>query len=139
MSEVFVDTRNTPALPRRVLILDDDAIVRDVMEEIITTLGFDAVSTADGEEMLVRYAEAGEAGAPFALVIMDLIMPGGLGGLEAMQRLLAQDPQVRAIVSSGYAADSIMVDYRRHGFSGVIAKPFRVQELREVIDSVLAE
>ncbi len=121
----------------RVLVMDDDEMVRSVAGKILTHLGYEADFAGDGEEALSLYAAAQEAGRPFDVVIMDLTIPGGLGGKEAIRRLLALDPQARAIVSSGYADDPILTNYQEYGFKGVIRKPYRIhtfsQELARVI------
>ncbi len=82
--------------------------------------------------------EAQAAGNPFDAVIVDLTVPGGMGGYETVQRLLALDPDVRAVVSSGYSNDPILAGFRAHGFSGVIAKPYQMAELARVLDEATA-
>jgi PAS domain S-box-containing protein len=121
---------------RRILIMDDDTHIREMLEEIITTLGFTARGAANGEEMLARFSEARAAGTPYDIVLMDLTIRGGMGGKEAIAQLLALDPEACAIVSSGYATDPIMSEYARYGFRGVITKPFRVDDLLKVINEV---
>lgn len=121
----------------RVLVMDDDEMVRSVAGKILTHLGYEADFAADGEEALTLYATAHNAGRPFDVVIMDLTIPGGLGGKEAIRRLLDMDPEARAIVSSGYADDPILTNYQEYGFKGVIRKPYRIltfsQELARVL------
>jgi DNA-binding NarL/FixJ family response regulator len=78
------------------------------------------------------------SGQPFDVVIMDLTIPGGVGGKEAIKELLAMDPEVRAIVSSGYSNDPIMADFKRYGFKGVVAKPYEIRELVEVLNRVIS-
>jgi DNA-binding NarL/FixJ family response regulator len=87
--------------------------------------------------MLNEYREAKERGDAFAAVIMDLTIPGSMGGKEAMSQLLEFDPNARGIVSSGYNNDPILASYQNHGFSGVVAKPFTVKELADVLQAVL--
>jgi CheY-like chemotaxis protein len=106
--------------------MDDEEAIRDVVLDILETEGFDAIAAADGHEAMNRYRLASDAGAPFDLIILDLTIPGGMGGLEVMRRLRKIDPEVRAIVSSGYSNDPVMADYEQHGFRGHIAKPYRV-------------
>ena len=84
------------------------------------------------------YQQAREQGETFAAVIMDLTIPGGMGGKEAISQLLELDPQAKAIVSSGYSDDPIMSDYRASGFAGVIAKPYKITDLSAVLQQVLA-
>ena len=84
------------------------------------------------------YREALASGKPFDLVIMDLTVPGAMGGKEAIQALIQVDPRVKAIVSSGYSNDPIMADFRSYGFSGVVRKPYRLRELSEEVLRVLS-
>jgi two-component system cell cycle sensor histidine kinase/response regulator CckA len=93
----------------------------------------------DGAEAIEQYRTALSAGQPFDLVIMDLTIPGGMGGEEALQALRKIEPQTRAIVSSGYADDPIMTRYKEYGFSGVIKKPYRVSTFSQVLQEVLGQ
>lgn len=117
----------------RVLIMDDEEIVREAAREILSELGYDVECAATGEETLALYNKAMEEGRPFGVVLMDLTIPGAMGGREAIKKLLEMDPEARAIVSSGYSADSIMSEYKRYGFCAVIAKPYRIADLSKVI------
>jgi PAS domain S-box-containing protein len=122
----------------RVLLMDDEETVRDVGEKMLRYLGYEVACVPDGASMLTAYREARQKGSPFDVVIMDLIVSGGMGGKEAIKHLLDIDPGARAIVSSGYANDPIMADYSAHGFSGVVAKPYRIEELGVELRRVLA-
>lgn len=124
---------------RRVLVMDDEGMVREVALEFLEHLGYEGTAVEAGEEAVAAYRDAREAGRPFSAVIMDLTIPGGMGGKEAVRRLHDLDPGVRAIVSSGYSNDPVMADPVRFGFRGVIAKPYRMRELREVIEGVLSD
>ena len=88
---------------------------------------------ATGEEALSRYSQAKQTGIPFAAVIMDLTVPGAMGGKEAVQRLLEIDPQAVAIISSGYSNDPVIANYRDYGFREMIGKPFTAEKLSEVL------
>ena len=85
------------------------------------------------------YKKSKNSGRPFDVVIIDLTIPGGMGGRETMQKLLEIDPYVKAIVSSGYSDDAVMSNYMNYNFKGVIAKPYRIEELSRTVRSVLAE
>lgn len=122
----------------KVLVLDDEEIIRDVLNEILTTLGYSVAFAYEGAGAVELYCAAAAAGAPFDMVIMDLTIPGGMGGLEAVKKLIAIDPKVKAIVSSGYSGDPIMTNYSAYGFRGVISKPYRIGDVNRVIKSVLA-
>ena len=124
---------------RRVLVMDDEEMVREVALDFLGHLGYEGEAVVSGEEAVVAYRGAREAGRPYSAVIMDLTIPGGMGGKEAVLRLRDLDPHVRAIVSSGYSNDPVMSDPEKFGFRGVIAKPYRMRELGEVIDQVLSD
>jgi sensor domain CHASE-containing protein/nitrogen-specific signal transduction histidine kinase len=117
----------------RILIMDDEETIRDIAAEIVNHLGYDAVVCADGAESVELYRMARESEQPFDVVIMDLTVPGGMGGREAMAKLLEIDPQVKGIVSSGYSNDQILARYREYGFCGVMAKPYKVAEFAEIL------
>jgi PAS domain S-box-containing protein len=121
----------------RILIMDDEEIIREIAREIIEQLGYRAEVASDGEEAIRIYGRAMESGSTFHAVIMDLTVPGGMGGKEAVSRLLAIDPDVRAIVSSGYSNDPIMANYREYGFVEVVSKPYTIEELSRKLMEVL--
>jgi PAS domain S-box-containing protein len=122
----------------RVLVMDDEAIIRDLACEILEAVGYEAVCVADGRETIDMYTEAKESGRPFDLVVMDLTVPGGMGGMETIVELLDINPDVLAIVSSGYSNDPIMAQHKKYGFSGVIAKPYRASDLTGLINTLLS-
>ncbi len=121
----------------RILVMDDDAVVREVVGKMLVKLGYEPAFAQEGREALELYAQGQTSRDPFSAVILDLTIPGGMGGREVMQRLLALDRQVKAVVSSGYATDATMADFKAHGFQGVIAKPYRMGELGRVLHEVL--
>jgi CheY-like chemotaxis protein len=118
-----------------VLLMDDDRAVRLVGSQMLEHLGFSVSCTSDGREAVERYREAFAQGRPYRFVILDLTVPGGTGGREALRELLALDPQVRAIVSSGYSNDPVMAEARAHGFLGVLRKPFTIEQLDSLVNS----
>ncbi|MCD6291847.1 MAG: PAS domain S-box protein [Deltaproteobacteria bacterium] len=122
----------------RILIMDDEEMIRDIMKSIMTLKGYEVISAADGEEAIRFYNKARQSDAPIDLIIMDLTIPGGMGGREAMQKILQLDPQAKAIVSSGYSNGPIMSDYKKYGFRAALSKPFKIQELLTTIDRALA-
>jgi len=113
----------------RVLWMDDEPGVLEVGGEILSILGYEVECARDGEEAIVAYRKAKEAGRPFDLVILDLTVPGAMGGEDAIKRLKAFDPGAKAVVCSGYSNSPITSDFREHGFEGVLQKPFNVNEL----------
>lgn len=123
----------------RVLIMDDEEVLRESTGDLLEHIGYDVETVADGAEAINMYRKAREAGAPFDVVIMDLTIPGGMGGKDAIKRLLEIDPDVKAIVSSGYSNDPVMAAFREYGFSGVVSKPYKIEELGDVLQKVMRE
>ncbi len=123
----------------RILIMDDEQMVRDVSAAMLERLGYGFDFAADGQEALEKYRSSIEDGRPFDVVIMDLTIPGGMGGREASAKLLEMDPKARIIVSSGYSTDPIMANFTKYGFKGRLVKPFRLDDLEEVLKQVLKE
>ena len=121
----------------KILVMENEVEVCDVIEAILQHYGYDVVFAADGIEAIAAYQLARESRAPFDAVIMDLTIPGGMGGKDAIERLLELDPQVKAIVASGYANDPTMLDYRAHGFAARIAKPYHTDTLRHTLQEVI--
>jgi CheY-like chemotaxis protein/anti-sigma regulatory factor (Ser/Thr protein kinase) len=123
----------------RVLIVDDEEAIRTLVEFTLTHLGYKVCSAATALEGVELYRQKLQAGERFDCVILDLTLPGGMGGRDALKLLLEIDPSVNAIVSSGYAMDATMSHYQDFGFRGVITKPYEAAELgrtvREVIES----
>jgi PAS domain S-box-containing protein len=119
-----------------ILVMDDEEMVRQVLEKMLGLLGYDAKFSGDGSEALELFTRARESGQAFDAVILDLTVPGGMGGKEVMERLLKIDPRVKAIVSSGYSEAPIMAEFEKYGFRGIIAKPYKVSELGKVLDRV---
>jgi CheY-like chemotaxis protein len=118
-------------------VVDDDDTLRRIVPQMLAHLGYEAVGVATGEEALELYQQAQDTGQPFAAVVMDLIIEGGMGGEEAMSQLRAFDPEVRAIVSSGYSNAPVMADFQRYGFRGVLAKPYDMAELAATLQHVI--
>jgi len=123
----------------KILVMDDEETIRNVTEKILTELGYEARCASDGAETIALYQDAARSGRPFDAVIMDLTIPGGMGGKEAIRQLLSIDPKVTAIVSSGYSNDPIMSDFEKYGFRGVATKPYRIEKLSWVLHDVLMD
>jgi CheY-like chemotaxis protein len=118
--------------------MDDEDIVRAVLAKILQRFGYEVTFAGDGMEAVEKYREAMETGQPFDAVIMDLTVTGGMGGREAIELLRLLDPGAKVIVSSGYSDDPVMADFKKYGFDGVIAKPFRAEELSAALGTLLA-
>ena len=123
----------------RILVMDDEALIRDIAGQLLNRIGYDVEFAKDGAEAVKRYQKVMESGKSFDAVIMDITIPGGMGGKEAVQRLLKIDPEVNAIVSSGYSNDPVMSDFRKYGFKGVVKKPYTIEELGKALQEILAE
>ncbi|MCE5295820.1 MAG: PAS domain S-box protein [Euryarchaeota archaeon] len=121
----------------RILLMDDDEGVLEVGQELLRVHGFEVDGARTGEEAMDMYVSAKEQGRPYDLVIMDLTVKGGKGGKETVKELLAYDPDVRAIVSSGYSKDPVMAHYQEFGFKGVVKKPYLISEMTNEIRRVL--
>jgi CheY-like chemotaxis protein len=120
----------------RVLVMDDEDFIKDVVGSMLDLLGYEAELASDGAQAIHMYSEALAKGRRYDAIIMDLTIPGGMGGKEAIQDLLRIDPTVKAIVSSGYSNDPIMSNFKNFGFAGVVAKPFQIEDLSNVIEKV---
>ena len=122
----------------RVLFMDDEPSIRRVGGELLKSLGYHVDFAQDGSEALQCYRTALDAAQPYAAVILDLTVPGGMGGLDCLKQLRRLDPNVKAIVSSGYSNDPIMANYSEHGFCGVVAKPYHIKDLSDTVYRVVA-
>ena len=121
----------------RILIMDDEEVIRQVAAEILKHIGYEVELAEDGTEAIEMYKKALESRRPFDAVIMDLTIAGGMGGKEAIKEITKIDPKVKAIVSSGYSNDPVMSNFREYGFSGAVMKPYRIGELSEQIGKVI--
>ena len=121
-----------------ILVMDDEEIIRDLTGEILDYLGYQTTTCEDGAEAYALYQAARESGSPFSAVILDLTVPGGMGGKEAAERILGIDPKACLIVSSGYSNDPIMSDFGSYGFSAAIGKPYKMGEFEKLLNSMLS-
>jgi CheY-like chemotaxis protein len=122
----------------RVLVMDDEASIRTATANMLEFLGYDTEVVDSGTVAVERFKRAREAGCPFDAVLLDLEVPGALGGREAIAHLTGLDPEVRAIVVSGYAQESVMSSYREYGFAAAMAKPYTLQDLQATLETVIA-
>ena len=116
--------------------MDDDEMVRHLASITLARLGYTVETCINGEEAISLYRAAKESGAPFFAVIMDLTIPGSMGGVETARHILDFAPEALLIVASGYAEDSIMTHYSEHGFCAAIEKPYKAQDIAELLNSI---
>ena len=121
----------------RVMVMDDEEVIRKLLHDELTDVGYEVELTVNGAQAIERYRKAKESGQPFDAVILDLTVPGGVGGKEVIRKLLEIDPNVKAIVSSGYSTDPIMAGFKEYGFSGVVAKPYTIALLEKTLHSII--
>lgn len=127
----------TKETKKKILVMDDEDMVGEIACQMLKYLGFDGIWVANGEEAIQEYDKQKKAGQAYAAIIMDLTIPGGMGGKEAIVEILALDPTVKAFVSSGYSQDPIMVNYKDYGFAGAIAKPFDIAAVQQILVTIL--
>ena len=121
----------------RILVMDDEAGIRSLAVRMLNRLGHDVEAVDDGMSAVDRYTRALKSGNPFDAVLLDLVVPGGMGGRETMELLHEVDPGVKAIVVSGYAQDPTVTQFREYGFKASIAKPYTLEELDATLHSVI--
>lgn len=121
----------------RILIMDDQEMILNAAEEILRSIGYTVCTVSDGAEALKVYEDAMGNGKPFDVVIMDLTIPGGMGGKETIEKLLLIDPKAKTIVSSGYSDDCLISEYKRYGFKAMLSKPYLTSELRAALQEVM--
>ncbi len=143
-SEGTVDSMTTTkrtcvAGTARILLMDDDEIIRDMANEMLTELGYEVAVCRDGAEAVAAYENAHGSRTPFDVVIMDLTVPGGMGGTVALQKMLMIDPKVKAVVSSGYSNDPVMGDFSQYGFVAVLPKPYGAEDVGSLLETILNE
>jgi len=123
----------------KILVMDDQASIREVIGGMLTQLSCEPSFAVDGEEAILLYREASERGEPYDAVIFDLTVPGGAGGRQALEEIIKIDPHVKAITSSGYCNDAIMTDFKKYGFKAALSKPFCLEELSRVLRNTVMD
>ncbi len=138
------EERGRPSVPAdgrkgRILVMDDDEIVRDVAVRMIKSLGHEGESAESGEEAIEKFRQAADAGKPFDIVVLDLTVKRGMGGEKAIAKIKEIDPGVKTIVSSGYSDNPVVSDYRSFGFSAFLNKPYMIESLRDSLNGLLGQ
>ena len=124
---------NPKTIKAKILIMDDEQFVQDISKQMLGRLGHEVLQAKNGREAIEIIKDHRSCGRPFDVIIMDLTIPGGMGGKDAIQEILKIDPDVKAVVASGYSNDPVMADYRQYGFKASIAKPFLLAELNRAL------
>jgi PAS domain S-box-containing protein len=123
----------------KILVMDDEPYIRELIGNILTSIGYDVGFAKDGREAIDIYQKEQRENKPFDLVIMDLTIPGGMGGKEAIKNLLKIYPKAKVIVSSGYSTDGVLANYRSYGFCGRIIKPFKIDEVSKIVSETISK
>jgi len=131
---IFVDIKGAG----RILIMDDEVSIRRITGLNLQKLGYETDFAVDGQEAIDKYTEAFNAGNKYDAVILDLTIPGGFGGKDTIKVLSELDPDIKAIVSSGYSNDPIMADYTEYGFAGMVRKPYKASDLAKAVNDIVA-
>ncbi|MBF0406766.1 MAG: PAS domain S-box protein [Candidatus Riflebacteria bacterium] len=121
----------------RILLMDDEEMIRNLGSNMLRKIGYMAETASDGREVINKFKQAIDEGKAFSVIIMDLTVPGGIGGKEAIKEILSIDPKTRVIVSSGYADDPVMANFKAYGFKGILPKPYTIQEMQNVVTRIL--
>jgi PAS domain S-box-containing protein len=136
--EVAKENPKGPAVKGKILIMDDEDLVRRAIQRALASVGYGVEVAPEGRQTLKLYQEAKDKGEPFDAVILDLTISGGMGGKEVMEQLVKIDPKVRGIASSGYSTDVVMTDFLNYGFKAAIVKPYNIEDISKVLDRVIA-
>lgn len=132
-----VPSKNTTLSPmKRVLVMDDEEMLRTLLKQMLERLGHEAITVNDGEQAIAAYKKQMNSGKPFDAIILDLTIKGGMGGKQTIRELLKIEPHIKAIVSSGYCHDPIMTDFQSYGFKRALPKPYRVEDLKKALSEI---
>jgi CheY-like chemotaxis protein len=123
----------------KVLLMDDEQIILDVTLEVLKFLGYDVMFAREGVAAIELYKKEKAAGVPFDVVIIDLSVPEGMGGKETIALLKAFDPQVKAVVSTGFSNDPVVLDFASYGFSGKLTKPYKINDLKNILEQLIVK
>ncbi|MCB9494052.1 MAG: cache domain-containing protein [Desulfobacteraceae bacterium] len=136
-SKMEFEKNEKPLRKAKILIMDDEEVILNIAKEMLVLSGYEVDTSKDGDEALLKYREEFDKGIPFDLVVMDLTIPGGKGGIDTLKEILEINPGANAVVSSGYSGDEVMSNFKNYGFKGVVTKPYTMKKLFEEIEKVL--
>lgn len=128
-----------PAIPKgqgRILVMDDEPSICRMVEDALTQFGYEVTTVADGQAAIDTFSESLANGNAFDAILLDLTIPGGMGGKDAIQHLRKLDPHVKAVVTSGYSDDPIMSDFQAYGFQDILVKPYQITDLANMLKSL---
>jgi DNA-binding NtrC family response regulator len=131
------DVLPTVTARKRILVMDDEASILELTFRMLSSHGFEVVKSTSGDAAVVLYREAKDAGNPFHAVILDLTVPEGMSGIDAFNAMKAYDPGVKAILSSGYSHEPVVLNYKQYGIAGVAPKPYKVKDLVATVQGVV--
>jgi CheY-like chemotaxis protein len=123
----------------KVLLMDDEQIILDVTQEVLKFLGYEVMYAREGQAAIDLYKRESSAGIPFDAVILDLSVPDGMGGKEAIGLLKEFDPEIKAVVSTGFSNDPAVLDFAHYGFSGKLTKPYKINDLKMVLEQLIGK
>ncbi len=135
--EVCIEEKAVRHGKGRVLVMDDEEMILKIAKELLQLMGYEVTTAQSGEDTIGFYRQAMELRKPFDAVVLDLAIPGGMGGKEVMQELIAIDPHVKAIISSGYLNDPVVRDFKRYGFLAMLTKPYEANELDDKLQNII--
>jgi len=135
-STVDVDRQTIPKGRGRILVMDDEQSIRRMVEDALTHFGYEVTVVQDGQAAIDMFSQSLANGKTFDAILLDLTIPGGMGGKEAIQHLRRLDPHVKAIVTSGYSDDPIMSDFQAYGFQDILVKPYKIIDLAKTLESL---
>ena len=136
--EEKVENKTAIKKSAKILVMDDEDMICKLALDMIETIGFSAETVSDGDEAIEKYKKSLEENSPFDVIIMDLTIPGGMGGKDAIPHILKLNPEAKVIVSSGYSSGETLSNYKELGFIAMIAKPYTIEKLQKILLEVLA-
>ena len=137
VTDTSVERKLTKTGRGKVLVVDDEKMVLKIADKLLLHMDYEVTTTQTGEEAVWLYRQAIESGKPFNAVILDLSMESGMSGTEVMEELIAIDPDVKAIISSGYLRDPVIMNFEDYGFAGILTKPYDPKELDKKLQNII--